>query len=282
MKYLWLFVSLFLISLNLNALPDNRTYLYVQQHDNKPGMFSVFCSIAGFLDMYDKGQFAGLEVNFEEKGLYYDPSHGPNWWDYYCEPIRLGSRKRAEVRKFSEMEIGEKAAHTEFTLPKERVHELIQKYIKVKAHIQAKVDSFVEKHFKGRFVIGIHYRGTDKYTEAPRAAYHKVDNFIRECLKEGKGKKPAIFVATDEQQFLDHIIDMFPDRVFYMDAERSSNGAPVHLFSTISPYLKGEQALVDMLLLSRTTVLIRTSSNLSLWSTYFSPNLKVLEVNHRH
>ncbi len=281
-KFFFLLRFLFMCSFSFGALPENLTYLVVTQHENKPGMFSVFCSVAGFLDMYDKGKYAGIEVNFEDKGLYYDPVHGPNWWNYYCEPIRFGSTKRAEVKRFSEAEIGERACHTEYNLSRERVHELIEKYIKVKKNILTKVDDFVDKYFDGRYVIGIHYRGTDKRNEAPRIPYATVDHWVRECLQEGKGKKPIFFVATDEQEFLDHMIEKFPDRVVYTNSERSRNGQPVHLFGNGSPYEKGEQAIVDALLLSKCKVLIRTSSNLSLWSTYFNPNLEVILLNSKY
>lgn len=63
---------------------------------------------------------------------------------------------------------------------------------------------------------------------------------------------------------------------------RSSNSLlPIHK-SNVNPYESGKAAILDMILLSKTNLLLRTSSNLSLWSTYMSPDLPVIELNKRH
>ena len=43
-----------------------------------------------------------------------------------------------------------------------------------------------------------------------------------------------------------------------------------------------ENALIDCILLSKTDLLIRTSSNFSLASTFFNPKLPVIELSKRH
>ena len=87
-----------------------------------------------------------------------------------------------------------------------------------------------------------------------------------------------IFAATDESYFLEALQKAFPGRVIAYEATRSKDAVGVH-FSREDPYRIGEEALLDALLLSRCNVLIRTSSNLSLWSTYFSPELPTILLN---
>ncbi len=62
---------------------------------------------------------------------------------------------------------------------------------------------------------------------------------------------------------------------------RSNDMAPLHL-KLSNNYLHGEEAFIDCLLLSKGDVLIRTSSNLSLWSTYFNPIMPVIALNARY
>lgn len=55
------------------------------------GMFATFNYVAGALYEYDEGKIEGLHVDFANRGVYYDPSFGNNWWEYFCAPIRLGA-----------------------------------------------------------------------------------------------------------------------------------------------------------------------------------------------
>ncbi len=65
-----------------------------------------------------------------------------------------------------------------------------------------------------------------------------------------------------------------------IEAHRSSGTAGVHL-SNRNQYKIGEESILDALLLSKCDLLVRTSSNLSLWSTYFNPDLPVILLNER-
>ena len=60
-------------------------------------MFSVFCYVAGILYEYDTNTYAGIRVDFENIGIYYDPEYGPNWWNYYCEPCSFEVVKREVI-----------------------------------------------------------------------------------------------------------------------------------------------------------------------------------------
>jgi hypothetical protein len=90
-----------------------------------------------------------------------------------------------------------------------------------------------------------------------------------------------IFVATDEQGFLDFIHEAFPGKIVCLEMLRATHSEPLHINNS-NPYLQGENALVDVILLSKCTFVIRTSSNLSLWSSYLNPFLPVIHANNRH
>ena len=260
----------------------------------KTGMFWPFLSVIGALKMYKDDHYSGVEVDFGfdgDGGLYFDPTRGLNWWEYYFEPLNVGNRENKEVIvSFNGPPGHDFAMLTEFHVPRMEAAELIKKHIRIKPHIQEKVQRFVDQNFTNSTIIGVHYRGTDKYVEAPRAKYESVVEHIRAgILKLKKIKKNRknkafnikIFVATDEQAFLDYLHTIFPGKIIAYDAFRSSNNEPVHEMDLGNNYKKGEDAVMDCLLLSRCEVLLKTSSNLSLCSSYFNPDIPVVHITCR-
>lgn len=255
------------------------------KHRDNTGMFTMFSDVLYALWEFENGHIQGLNVDFGTDGLYYEPAYGPNWWNYYCEPIRLGNTPPTWVLKeFGK--IPEKAPWKRIKdIPREQMRRLIGRYIHPKKHIAQKVDQFFKQHLKGYRIIGVHYRGTDKKTESPRVLYKVVFTAIQEQIDAWVSEDPhvkfKIFIATDEKAFITRARQVWGDVVCCQDAIRSGNEEPIHLQATVmhSSYLLGEEAMIDMLLLSKTDFLIRTSSNLGLWSTYFNPHLPVVELS---
>jgi len=258
-----------IIALCLFLLGAQESYVLHNPGYN-PGMFSLFSSVLGFLDFHEEKGCA-VEVDFGKKGVYYDKKKGPNWWNYYFEPIALGDVGKAiEITDEQQSSFANKI-HSQMS--RKEVHRLIENYIRIKKPIQAKIEAFILQHFKDHFVIGIHYRGTDKISEAARVDYEAVYQEIEKAIDEKKEFK--LFVATDEQPFLDAISLRYPGKVISIEAIRSSSSKAVHA-SRKNGYQKGEEALIDCILLSKTNLLIRTSSNLSACSAFFNPDLTVI------
>ena len=275
-------ILLLVFAFNISIYANPPTYLYVNLHSHRCGMFSVFNYVAGILYEYEKNQYSGIEVNFEDLGLYYEEGQGLNWWNYYCEPICLGNMENTYVKKFNNDEYNYFAYLTENKLSRQKVFDLIQKYIKIREPIQKKIDLFVQENFAGYHIISVHFRGTDKKLEAPRVEFEEVADAVSDYLQKNKLEKFRIFVASDEQDFIDQMESRFPNRIICYAAKRSKNGKPIHYGNAKNTRRKlGEDALIDAFLLSRGNYLIRTSSNLSLWSTYFNPSMPVLELNQR-
>ena len=246
----------------------------------KVGMFAVANEILGQLSIYeskDPVEIEGFLVDFGTYGLYYEPTHGPNWWSYYFEPLCLGNIDRTHAAPLAK-ELYFEGFKKRQQLKRTQAAQIVKKYIHVKESVLRKVESFVSRYFNGIFTIGVHYRGTDKGVEASPVSYEKVfQSILARIPPQGSWQ---IFVATDEIPFLKAIQLQFPGRVVACDAIRSEGKLGVHFLSE-EGYRKGEEALIDALLLSRCQLLIRTSSNLSLWSTYFNPDLPTVLLNLR-
>ena len=272
--------GIFSLLIACSALSAGEFHILSTEGFTRLGMFAAANQVLGYLDLYENGGgrfFAGFCVDFGVNGLYYDPERGPNWWDYYFEPISVGKRKGSRVKSVSKEE-GFRALIHRRQITRARAGALVKKYVHVKRPILEKVDQFALRHFHGFFTIGVHYRGTDKELEAPRVAYEVV---IESILNQIPSDQPyQIFVATDEVPFLETMQQRFPNRVVAIEAHRSVGEQGIHL-SNDHPHEIGVEALMDALLLSKCDLLIRTSSNLSLWSTYFNPELPVILLNQR-
>jgi hypothetical protein len=158
----------------------------------------------------------------------------------------------------------------------------LQKYFRIRPEIQKKIDDYVESRFSKDHIIAIHYRGTDKGCEAVPVPHAEVIETTKNYISQNQLTNYKIFIATDEQEMVSTLLDAFgTDHVIGYSTQRSQNGAPLH-FGNSDPSGHGEEALIDAVLLSKGDILIRTSSNLSRWSTYLNPTLPVIELNHRH
>lgn len=277
MKKLSLF-HIFMFTLTCLFAKEQGTYLIIGSPIYNPGMFSVLHTVIGTLDLYETKEYGGLEIDFGTSGLYYDAKKGANWWTYYLEPLRLGNKQGKKIVPYRFLQHCQDMAHrSEFSLDKFRASEIISNYFQFKPFLLQMVHDFTTAHFSGKKVIGVHYRGTDKKLEAPRVPYNKVLAEIRKVITS----EDLLFIATDEAEFLSFIQSHFPDQTLSITAKRSENERPIHLGSNGSGYQIGLEAMLDAHLISRCDLLIRTSSNLSLFSTYLNPNLPTITLNDR-
>ena len=244
------------------------------------GLFSEFAAVLGALEHYEKWQkiYAGLRVDFVDQGLYYDSAHGENWWEYYFERIDLGSADGAVTRIVSDR-LHDIFAYRISRLSREHGFALIDRYIDPKPHLRRMIEAYMCEHFGADFVIGIHYRGTDKWEDAPRVPYAEVGDAIMHVVKSRTSGRYKLFVATDENVFLAYMLEHYPGAVLYRDMFRSVDGRPIDVVNEDGNHKKGEDAVLDCLLLSKCHYLIRTASNLSLCSILFNPDLPEIALN---
>ena len=243
------------------------------------GFFSEFAAVLGILDHYERWQrlYAGVKVDFGA-GLYYESAFGPNWWDYYFEPIDIGGDSSAPSRVVSPYYHDLCANRIERTMPRERAAQLVARYVVLKPRIRDIVGACMREHWGDAVVLGIHYRGTDKAAEAPRVPYEEVATVVRSAIRSA-GRPCKLFLATDEQAFLDYMRDRFPGQLLYREMFRSADGRAIDVVNADGNHKKGEDAVVDCVLLSRTHALIRTASNLSLCAALFNPQLPATLLN---
>lgn len=266
------------------GLPMKRQFLIVRGLGgaDSAGLFSELVTVLGALDHFEHwgAQYAGLQVDFADRGLYYEPAHGANWWQYYFEAINVGSRVNAIPRLAAHLRDHEDFAPEIERLSRARGFALIERYVRPNPHIREKVDVYARANFGDAYVIGVHYRGTDKFMEAPRVAYEQVHAAVLEAINEARPARHKLFIATDEAAFLDYMLELFPGRLLYREMFRSVDGRPIDVVNDDGNRTKGEDAIIDCLLLSRCDYLLRTASSLSLCASFFNPVMPVMLLNN--
>lgn len=231
--------------------------------------------------------------------FFYDPNYGENVWEYYYYPV--AGISHAQVRQWlREGKITENDLHS---YPKEDMlkwhledpariapfwawekpaawmskkralgRKYVTDYVKVKANILEKVDEFYAKHLQKKYVIGVHIRGTDFAYAKPTSPF-KYFEAIHSHLYIHNKKDFNIFLATDQIQFVELFQREFKDRLVRYDAFRSGNHMAPHNLNAISGYKKGEEVLIDILILSRCNFLFKAASAVGEYALWFNPSL---------
>lgn len=269
---------LFLHSIKLYSEPDEYSFLVLNNPINS-GFGAIFSSALSALDLYDRGNYSGIKIDLNS-GMYVDAQREANWWEYFFEPINIGNEEAPHF-VFSQHDVAV-LVNKGIAMRRERGYELIQKYIHLKPHMQNKINLVVDTKFKDNFVIGIHHRGTDKHLEAPIVPYDVILFNVNWWMANlPKDVKVSIFVATDDQNFLDYICEIYPNLVVYNPFVRSRNENPVHYNDHFykSNYQKGEEAILDCILLSKCHLLFfPQASAFSMTSLKFNPSLPAIPL----
>ena len=243
---------------------------------NGNGLFSNFRgTVAAFYECDKLGLTPLVEWT---NSIYKDVRYGNNVWDYYFEPICVDSLNKINMEQNREWK------RESFT--RERMSSMIKKYVIVKPHIKKKIDSFWEDNFSNNNVLGVHLRLTDKlnctaHGEPISGLPVQLDYYIKHIHKYlNKENNSKIFLATDSLDGLDRLKHEFGDSLVYReDVIRSSGYKSVHHDLVGDNYKKGEDVLIDCLLLSKSNFLFKGISCVALAALFFNDNLDHFNLN---
>jgi len=267
-------------------VPMPNTYVSLQQ-----GFFTEFLAVIGALVYAESQGACGVVVDFTEDS-FYTRQHKDNWWGYYFNPIiplrncPLSFSNQDVVRfdgvipslvSFQAFIEGPNQKFRPYPLSyrtsPNRVGALVKKYIQFSPGgqtINSAVDLFLAQA-GGSYKIGVHFRGTDKrglypYVSPSFAVFKRsIDNVIRQHPLY------CIFIATDDVSFLTYMTEAYPTgTVKSLIADIRQGVMPMHKDVFISPEVKGDTAITDMLLLSKCNYIIKNRSSLSDVSIAFS------------
>jgi hypothetical protein len=199
--------------------------------------------------------------------LYSSESSGGNWLEALLSHRRFNDIELMSIQKYIENGQYRYITHwnnfsardyqSSFTF--EKAHSLFFDNFNVRPSIYSKAHSWSKQNF-GNSVLGVHYRGTDKFTEAPRVSTSEFISAINKILHDRK--IDTIFVATDELQLRDVVIKKYSKTysvVSYSELSDTS-GVPIHKTLGGTSSKKMEEEFIDSVLLSMCDIALKTYS----------------------
>jgi hypothetical protein len=148
----------------------------------------------------------------------------------------------------------------------------IKKYINTKSNITKKVDLFVNNFFKNFFVIGVHIRGTDFAYATSISITHYFEE-IDKIIHQNNSKIYRIFIATDQEQYLAKFKSRYKEQLTYINAIRSYNHIAPFRMEQSDAYKKGEDVLLDILILSKCNHIIKGAAAVGEMALWFNSNI---------
>ncbi|MEG8222715.1 hypothetical protein OSJ57_19150 [Sphingomonas sp. HH69] len=165
----------------------------------------------------------------------------------------------------------ERRAHLDLA----QARRLYAQHFRPNARLRAAIEQAAEG--VARYDLSIHFRGTDKFLESGKVA-HEV--MLERLAPELTGlSSPNVFLATDDAGFSAAVRHAFPSARFTSyDLGEVGDGVPRH-FSQLPPSAKALEALVNIYLIARAPVCIRTSSYLSSVSALVNPDMRTVTID---
>ena len=305
------------------TMPKANKYLIIKINHSHAGFFAYVNFVLNQLLYAERNNLQPVVYFGPESGdgpnAFYDPRHGGNTWDYWFEAVGVltyaelsariddpddaltpGDILSLDTKQLWKLHCNEPESvfpyphsmHAEtyhldtewYTKQRNKAQRVVNQYIRVKPHVQAKVDTFVVDFFGAGPVLGIHMRGTDKGTAKSHPELMRVippEEYFSHIDEYTKTHGPCrIFVATDQAQFVGRMRERYGSRVLCYEAIRAEGIRNPFEKEDGNGYRKGEDVLIDCLLLSRCNFLLKCTSAVGEFALYFNPQLECKDLNH--
>ena len=190
--------------------------------------------------------------------------------------LKLSREKRCEIMENSTnfTSFHELVHYVRAKIPSDYGYKIISK-LKVKEELQRQADAWINNNLRDDW-LAIHYRGTDtnKYRKI------KMENYIA-YLKEVLDDHSSILACSDQSQFIDQMHATFPSRVFSRDIQRSDDETSLHKTPKYACNQQKRDALIDLLVLSRASLIYTTGSYFVDVLRFFNLEIKIIFLDNR-
>lgn len=135
--------------------------------------------------------------------------------------------------------------------------------LQLNSKLKAKVDSFTDKHFKDKAVIGVHVRYYDKsmplsnhtqYWLEPDKSLESIKVKLNDVIERLEGKDYIIYLATDSKEVQDYINKHFDKVVKYNKEFGTRENMELH---DELPVETASASLIEMFLLTKSEIMLR-------------------------
>lgn len=267
MKKYFLFGALLCAFFSAHSKPLSYYTIDGLYEDN--GVIKLFYTVLHLLDQYDNGLIAGFEINFNENGKHFNPERGKNWWQYYFTFDRIGSSKDSIVKRVPRYKRSTMRFNTVCTMPKQRAHYLIRKYISLQSSVQKKFNCLKKDYWPdNKAVIGVYYQNPIMIEAQKSWTGIELCDLVK---KEVENKDCIILLCTALDDIVRAFKNEFGSQVQYVSCLKNN--------ATTPPDICGEHALLTILLLAECDEVIAPGSYQSIGVQMLNPTLPIIELD---
>lgn len=221
-------------------------------------------------------------------------TNNDNVWNYFFyQPHSIRMPETNEIKKQVGIIFDQQSEFIyDLTIPKTEeeikrrrleFNNIINKYIKLKPHIQYKIDTFVKNNFENKKILGVHFRGTDHPNKKNMDQYMQI-------VKEKLVNYDKLFVCSDEHERYILPKAVFRDKVIgYKSLRSGDNDIPLHASQNDPRYKRpndfqyqykiAEDVIIESYLMSKVNFLIcAPSSNVNFLARAINSNLEYLDL----
>jgi len=245
------------------------------------GLFGDFFMALDGLLFCERFGLRGRPI-WDERCLYYDEDRGDNAWDYFFEPPPIPQGKAwATLPYFPSA----RHFHPAGSVSARRVAALaVERYGRPREHLIEKARTFLHQELRGGDYIAVHVRGTDATSGHEGRANVGPEHYTQVVWRAlARSPDSLVFLATDESDVVEAFREHFGSRLRVRDCIRSGDGRSVHGHydegQPGSPAQKGEEVVIDALLLAWGKHLIRGHSRVTMYSLALRPELSFDDVD---
>jgi len=259
--------------------PLNSPPLYViRQNGAGRGLFSLVSSVVCHLHLSERYglvpfvDFSRVYSEYQDQQLSEaDSLNRANPWEFYFKPV-------AELPVAAERD-----AHFCMTLLSSRgfpdgyprkmlishvqeLRDIAVRYIQPSSDLQVELDELKKRILAGHKVLGVHFRGQEQKT----MPYHPLSPTTAQMFSAidvaiAKHQFTRIFVASEDQDYVDAILNRYPDLALTLPHFRTRS--PLNAYR-INPrpmhrYLLGKEILFDAFILASCDGLVSSTSNVT-------------------
>lgn len=156
--------------------------------------------------------------------------------------------------------------------------------VRFKTFIIDQVETFAREHFSEE-TLGLQLRGSDKYDFGvgpnlsnkilPEMYFSHINKYLEEhpkCIR--------IFVATDQRQWLDVLKKAYPEKILSFSKMSLSESNENCFNNAQDKAMRGVEPLVDLLLLSRCSRIIKCHASVGEMALTLNPKIDFVDLNY--
>lgn len=270
-----------------------KKLLYLQSGDRRAGIFSYVMQVIAMTKVC-KEQNIPMYIDFSENMAYYkDGRETDNVWEYYFEQpfknLNLEDYEKIHAVWYQD----NRPLQMPFRYDKDsdylkEARKYCKEFVKIAPELKEAATKFIRDNTNGSY-LAVHKRGTD-HENAP---YFTIENYFTET-DQYIDQYEHLLVCSDEQFSVDEFKQRYGKKVISYDSARETDPAALHTcphglrkgvhnrFNSNFVYENGRDCVIEAYLLSQSSFLLKTLSNVSNFAVMSNENLDFVWIDEKY